>query len=324
MVHNVILIGAGQLGSRHLQGLMKSTLPLRIEVVEPSPENSRVAYERAKQILAAGKELVFHESIEEVTCDEAGLAIVATNSDVRADVVTQLAGRVSVKSLLLEKVAYQSADTFERQIALFNGLKMKVWVNCPRRIYDFYRLLAEELKDSDRISVSVTGSNWGLGCNALHFIDLFGFLTSSNDIRVDYTALDREIRESKRRGFVEFTGRMGFSGSRGVLHLSSLNYSELPVIIEIASDKVRRIISEVQGYVVTYRGSEGFRPEIAVTRFPFQSELTDRVAEEILLTGSCGLTGIEESYIHHSLLLPLFNTHLYSLRGAQPVNCPIT
>ena len=38
MPHRILVLGAGQLGSRHLQGLARSRLDLRIDVVDPSPD----------------------------------------------------------------------------------------------------------------------------------------------------------------------------------------------------------------------------------------------------------------------------------------------
>lgn len=326
MKNNVLLIGAGQLGSRHLQGLLKSSLPLRIEIVEPSAENRKVAMERAGQVDLSGaeKEFVFHENLDKITISEASLAIIATNSDVRADVVSRLTRKVRVTNLILEKVVYQSIDTFKKQIELFNNLNIKAWVNCPRRIYDFYGDIRNETGGGGRLTVSVSGSNWGLGCNSLHFIDLFCYLTSANDCRLDYNMLDSEILSSKRKGFMEFTGRLGFSGSEGSLHLTSYNHSNLPVLIEITSQSARWFISEAQGIVVTYRESDSFMPVITERRFPFQSELTNKVAEEIITTGRCGLTAVEESFFHHVIILPIFSDHLVRMGGVEMINCPIT
>ena len=212
-MHNILLIGAGQLGSRHLQGLMKCNLPVRIEVVEPDERNRNTAAERAKQIEGSGNvtELSFRNSIDEIMFSEADLAIIATNSDVRADVIVKLTTKVNVRHLILEKVVYQSLEIFDQQICLIEALGIKTWVNYPRRIYPFYRNLKNELPADEKVSLTISGSNWGLGCNSLHFIDLFSFLTGKSECKTDYALLDPEILQSKRPGFVEFSGRMGFS-----------------------------------------------------------------------------------------------------------------
>jgi hypothetical protein len=219
---------------------------------------------------------------------------------------------------------YQSLEVFNQQISLLENRNIRTWVNYPRRIYPFYTDLKKGLSGSGKISITVTGSNWGLGCNSLHFIDLLCFLTGSTDYKTDYVLLDPEILPSKRPGFVEFTGIMGFSGPEASLHLVSYNHSEIPVLIEVTTAKGRWLITEAQGKVVQYRHEDGYQPEIRLQKFPFQSELTGAVAEEILTTGDCGLASLRESFTQHSLLLPVFNNHLFAIRGAKNENCPIT
>lgn len=325
-MRDILLIGAGQLGSRHLQGLMKCRLPVRVEVVEPDEQNSITALERARQIEGSGniEGVTFKKSIDEISIREPELIIVATNADVRAEVITKLTGKVKISNLILEKVVYQSIEVFEKQLSLLGTDAVKTWVNCPRRIYPFYRTLKNELPGGEKISLTVSGSSWGLGCNSLHFIDLFCFLTGNSDCRPGYTLLDPEILESKRKGFVEFTGRMGFSNSSGQLHLASYDFPGIPVLIEVACAGRRWIIDEIQGNVVYFSEIKNVKPEISNTRFPFQSDLTNLLTEEILTTGNCGLTGLKESYYQHSLLLPLLNDHLFAIRGVRPENCPIT
>lgn len=326
MMYNILLIGAGQLGSRHLQGLLKCRLPVKIEVIEPSEKNRNTAIERAEQAKVSGNktELIFSKSLDEISGREADLVIIATNSDVRAEIVTELTGRVKFRYLILEKVVYQSLEVFKQQISLLEKSNIKTWVNYPRRIYPFYSDLKKELSGCGKISLTVSGSNWGLGCNSLHFIDLLCFLTGSTEYKTDYVLLDPEILQSKRPGFVEFTGRLGFSNQGGSLQLVSYNHSEIPVLIEATTAKGRWLITEAQNNVVIYRQEDSYKPELRPQKFPFQSELTGIVAEDIFTTGECGLASLRESYAQHSLLLPVFNNHLFAIRGVKNDNCPIT
>lgn len=52
----------------------------------------------------------------------------------------------------------------------------------------------------------MVGGDWGLGCNAIHFLDLLTFFTRKVDFELDISHLDSEIRVSKKERFVEFTG----------------------------------------------------------------------------------------------------------------------
>ena len=49
-VYNIGLIGAGQIGSRHLQGLAKSTLQYKIYVVDPDEKSLSVAKIRYQEV----------------------------------------------------------------------------------------------------------------------------------------------------------------------------------------------------------------------------------------------------------------------------------
>ena len=51
-MYNIAIIGAGQLGSRHLQGLKLAQLPMRIEIVDSSEKSLETARERYDQIEA--------------------------------------------------------------------------------------------------------------------------------------------------------------------------------------------------------------------------------------------------------------------------------
>ena len=49
-INNCLIIGAGQLGSRHLQGLVKYLGQLEIYVLDPSIDSLIIAQEREREI----------------------------------------------------------------------------------------------------------------------------------------------------------------------------------------------------------------------------------------------------------------------------------
>ncbi|MDX9930782.1 MAG: class I SAM-dependent methyltransferase [Bacteroidales bacterium] len=323
---NVIVAGAGQIGSRHLQALARSQRPLKVTVIEPSAAARHTAAERVSQVLPPGSpvEFTYLGSVARLDFSEAAVIIVATTADVRPAVVSELISRVTTRSLILEKVAYQSVKVFEQQLELIEKNNIDAWINCPRRVYPFYGKLKEDLGNSEQVTLNVTGSDWGFGCNTIHYIDLLCFLTGIPACSTDYFAADGIILSGKRTGFVEFTGRAGFSNGRGQLNVNSLTMKGLPLSIEIMTPARRMIIYEAAGRVVHMNSDNGFEPLLTAEHFPFQSELTHLVVDEIITTGRCGLTSLRESLGHHALLLPLLNSHLVAVRGYHTENCPVT
>ncbi len=60
-MYKIALIGAGQLGSRHLQALAKINLEISIEVVEPNTQASEVAKQRFNEIGEKWLNTLFHQ-----------------------------------------------------------------------------------------------------------------------------------------------------------------------------------------------------------------------------------------------------------------------
>ena len=66
MIHCTI-IGAGQIGSRHLQALCHFEEPLRVDLVDPSDESLQTALDRYQEVVSSGKkniELYCHHSLD--------------------------------------------------------------------------------------------------------------------------------------------------------------------------------------------------------------------------------------------------------------------
>jgi hypothetical protein len=200
---------------------------------------------------------------------------------------------------------------------------VKTWVNCPRREYKYYMDLKRSLPDDSNISIQVSGGNWGLGCNAVHYLDLFAYLTSDNNIKLEYDSLDRKILQSRRSGFSEFTGQIGFSNSRGRLSLISNAFSVAPLTVEITASDSKYIVAESKNTVIKITPGTPV-PESKEVRFPFQSELTGEIASEILVSGNCSLPVMNESAVIHSAVFPPFNNLIEEITGSKPELCPIT
>lgn len=79
---NIVIVGSGQLGSRHLQGVLKyNKEKLAVYVMDPSQDALEVSKERATEV-DHNHELHFITNIQNYP-KEAEVAIVATNFNVR-------------------------------------------------------------------------------------------------------------------------------------------------------------------------------------------------------------------------------------------------
>ena len=111
-MYNIAIIGSGQLGSRHLQGIKISDLSLNIEVVDSNIDALKIAEDRYNQIEGNQyiKKVSFLSSIEELS-DRLDLVIIATSSAPRFTITKHLIEKRQVSNLIFEKVLFQNEES---------------------------------------------------------------------------------------------------------------------------------------------------------------------------------------------------------------------
>jgi len=320
----ILLIGAGQLGSRHLQGLLKRKVSQIIYVVDPSLVSLETAKIRADEITHEHK--VHYKVSWENLPVFFDLVIVATNSNVREKVVEKLMNEYHVNNLILEKVLFQKLDSFNKISLLLNQSNTKTWVNHPRRLFKSYCDFKLLLNPQTPKVYQVTGGNWGLGCNGLHFIDLILFLSESKIGSLDSEWIDDEILESKRIGFVEFTGTIkGQLENCSTFFISSLKDESSAITITIFDSKTRYIIQEGgTPQILILKDDSNFKPSIIPFSIEFQSNLTTQLVDDIFHNGDCNLPTFNEACdAHKPFIKCLLNTY-NTLKGIENNILPIT
>lgn len=317
------VIGAGALGSRHLQALALLERPARIQVVD----HSSVALENAAnlftQVQAAKVEVEYLKRISDLS-QELDAVVIATNSDVRRKVLETLLEQKTVKNLILEKVLFQNPVDYNYVGSLLAEKGVKAWVNCPRRIWSFYRLLKDKFLSQQNVDYNVSGSLWGLGCNAIHFIDNLAFITGETGFQFAPES-NLEPVASKRPGFVDFTGTLrGRSYTGNTIRLTSYPSGDSPVLISILSDSIRCIIRENEGKAWISEAKAGWQWDEHSFATPYQSQLTNIAVEDIVAKGDCQLTSYDESVKLHLPMLEALMVPLRTQVGKEVDLCPIT
>ena len=324
--HHLLLIGAGELGSRHLQSLSKMNQDIQITVVDPSSYALANAQKRYEQMPSNSNvcSVNYHQDIPGLD-GEVDLAIIATNADVRRKVIETLLGKIQIKYLILEKIAFQSVPDFHKVITLLKSKKIKAWVNCPRRMYPFFKNLKAELNHEDKILIKQEGNNWNLASNTIHFLDLLYFLRGETISLFDTSGLDVKVYKSKKNGFVELGGVLNAENARGdKLTLIDNKESKDKIVLSITSENHRYILYQLDEKVFSSHRNNGWEKKEELFQMPFQSELTHLVINQILDTGKCDITPIMESFALHKPMLDAFNMHLSAIHGKSITICPIT
>jgi hypothetical protein len=319
-----LIIGAGQLGSRHLQGLLNSKKKQQVYVLDPSAESLNIAKGRANEI--AGEHIVYYLTDWKGLPSSFDLVIVATGANVRKQVVTKLLNEFKVVYLILEKVLFQDLQSYEDVSEIIKRSTVTAWVNHARRMFGHYQQIKQQLDGKGAIKMHVIGANWGLGCNGLHFIDLCAYLSGSTVNYISADWIDDQLIESKRPGYIEFMGTIkGTLKNNSHFSVSSFKGESnlLTVLISTADESWH--IEEAANASLFYRktgsGEADYKQPL---KLEYQSSLTSRLADDLFSDGSCSLPTYEEARAPHELFIEALLKKYNDVTGGDTKICPIT
>ena len=320
MRYKVVLIGVGALGKRHLSSIMNTKLALDVFCYDI---NSQALNNFEWDNQYNNKTLTMVTTFDDFP-KEIDFALFAMTSNARRTMFEQLVSQCKVKNILFEKVLFQNIEDYECVGRILKDLNIKAWVNCARRQMDSYHELAKELATARDIRISVTGGEWGLACNAIHMIDLIEFISGSLETKIDKMQLLNEIADSKRKGFKEVYGSLeGHSGKCSYFSITCMKNSTSPIMLSISTDSGQYIIIEGKRKIISMTETNNYELIEKEFEIPYQSQMTQHVLEDILLTGESRLANFDvSSRLHLEFIKPLIK--FFNENGWENQSCPIT
>lgn len=299
----VVLVGCGELGSRHLQALACIEFPLVVHVLDPSEEALAIAKQRCEQVTPANCEFrVRYHTEASALSGIVDVAIIATTSSVRLSVLEELSRVSELRNVILEKFLFSDEGEYERARVIIEELPGSAWVNCPRRMYPVYQELKRQLPTGSPLHYSLSGPNWGLACNSIHFIDHLAFLTGETLEKCWVEASTARAIESKRSGYQEFLGEVRGEFSAGSTLSLVAGNDDAQLLLSIKGDGVELSIDEV-GRTYSFINRDTGITETKSFTVPYQSQLSHLVVADIVTKGACDLPSYSESSAAHILLL---------------------
>jgi predicted dehydrogenase len=324
----ITIVGAGQIGSRHLQGLKNVKMPLEIFVVDPSAASLKTCQERYKGMRvepeAGIHKLHFKEDISALP-SHVDLAIIASSSGTRRQIIEKVSEKTKVRGWVLEKILFNKLNDYD-WASDFTILKnSKCWVNCSMRMMDMYQELPR-LLGSDSFSYSVTGSQFGLITNSIHYLDHIAWICGNENYTLDSSSLIPVLNPSKRAGYFEINGnlRAEFNDSKIQASFNCFESGTAPIRLEIRSPKIAINSFEGEGRLEVAKESSGWKWESQQFSPPYQSLLTKILVEDFLTKETCKLASLDQSVAVHKPLLKSISEFAVARCGAQITNFPFT
>ena len=307
---NILLIGAGEIGSRHLQALMLLGEECNITVIDPSQKSLDTAKQRALQVNSSEENNVFYtQSLSAIKVKEFDCTIIATSAAHRYAVLESLIEIAKTRHIIFEKILFQELDKYSKTSELLEINEIKGWVNCPMRIFPLYENFKNNyIKGNKIVHISVHGGeNNGLACNSIHYIDLMNFLNNEYLEEVDTNLLDGSYIPSKRSGNIEFTGKIKYIFSKGsTLTYESKRAKVLDNLVLIKHGNITLKINENKNIAEIYM-DEKFLERIE-NAMPYQSNLTNIIVNNLINFEECNLSEFSlSSKLHVKLIESLLN-----------------
>lgn len=309
---NLLIIGLGNIGKRHLESASKYTAIKRIFIYD-------LDLLKLNQIAMMNNNILLLDDLENVPL-HLDFCIVSTSSRNREEIIVKLLNSTKIKYLILEKVLFQKYDTYDLIKEMINETTTKTYVNCPRRLMKSYKNLKSKLSTNKINKITVTGGNWSMASNAIHFLDLIAYFSSSEHITsYNLTAnLYDLIAQSKRDGYVEVFGSL--IGNINEIYFNiycSKEQNDLVIEIEFESQKIT--INE-SAQTILYSSKEEFQD----FKIEYVSQLTQIALESLEEKDTCDLIDYNNSSILHKPLILEILKHQNKFIESSDSRCLIT
>ncbi len=305
MCRKFLIVGFGNIGNRYLQAIQSTKLNCAIYVYD---------VDKKKYYYGPQKKNIFYiKNLKEVP-NEIDFCFFSSNSNKRLKTIKSILSKIKSKFIIIEKVLSQSTKDLKEILKFFTKNKMlnKTWVNTHYRTYTIFKKLINNKNKNFILDVVVDGTNWGLACNSIHYIDLYSSLFNSKVNKIDTSKLEPKWVKSKRKGFYEIYGELKVVyKNKKILKLickklSEKNKTNTYHNIKFQNGKYFKIHEE-QGKVFS-----NFDKNLKFKFDPVSKKMKNFIID-IIKNQKCDLTRVEESVEQHliliSKLLKFWNTN---------------
>jgi len=326
--YRVLIVGCGQLGSRHLQAVAAIPGVREIEVVDPFPESLALGRRRLEEVADLQPDTAYRwlSSLEQAS-KSGDFCIVATQADVRCDVVREVANNLEYPNFLLEKIVAESVSDYKCLMGFSKDIGLGVWVNCQSRAHPAHIRVKAHLNPGEPIIYNVMGGNHGLATNGIHAADLFAFHDDADVIHSAGSQIDPTLHASKRgQGMYDLSGTLqGSTESGSRFNITYAADHTGPQHFAISSSSYRSIIDETQEWFFESTQESGW----SWRQVPFQgdtmvSRMTKKLASDIMESGRCDLPTLDQCFAAHSFILSELLPVFKKLTKVKDDRCPVT
>lgn len=201
----VLIIGAGRMGVRHLQGVLAVKEVENVTILDIN----QAALDAVSDVFQNDPRLrtALFAEYKPASQDACIIASTARNRKPLID----LAVACSCKNLMIEKPLGQSYKEVEDLVAYLDTLPLTTVVNLNMRQYECIKKLARDLVAIPQAqgpkTITLNTGTLGIGCNGIHYLDKMFFILGADRAKIVDAEVEDTIIPSGRGGdFCDFGG----------------------------------------------------------------------------------------------------------------------
>lgn len=318
---NILIVGAGNIGSRHIQSLI-SISEFSLFVIDPKLSSREIVLNIIGE--QNYKKVTFLDNINQINL-KIDFAIVSTDASPRKKIIIELL-KLGIKNFLIEKIVCQSTSDYLELLDETNN-RANVWVNFPRRYMPIYSHLKKSLKkDDEPIRMLVDAGNLGIACGAIHQIDLFQYLTDAVEFKIQEEFFKLKAIETKRKDYIDFAGNLIIETDNNSSLTLNFTDDEFWPLLEIYRNSKRYVIIDSDNcFSKTALKSDMWQwkeNQIKADQ-PLVSRITVKIINDIINNGDCKMPTLADSFITHKLILDVlldyYNKNVDNSKNKLPI-----
>lgn len=317
MKNNFLIIGVGGIGFRHFQSLNKLK-NINLHLVDPKIKF--IKKHKIEKEINQKNSYYYYKSIQSILKRKFDLVIISTNSNIRFNIFKFIVINKITKNIILEKIVFSKLSEYKKYKNILDKYKFNSWVNCLNRVFSISGQIKKNHKKTQPKKISVSGNNWGLGCNFIHFLDLASYLSGNSKIKYAKTKIDKIIN-SKRRGFQEFHGKINIILNNLTKVSMQSKSGDIKYKLKIEYPGSTYVIDEINSKIYIFKNRKKIKQKLATERV---SDLTRVYASKIIKKRSPGLVTLKKSLDLHYPIIKAICNELSLKSRKQILDCRIT
>lgn len=207
-----VVIGVGRMGRRHIKAIKLLNFEL-IGVVDTSPDMLRITrdeFDITDNLIYNNLHVFLDQNLPDI-------AIVSTTADFHCSITCLLAEH-GVKYILVEKPFAVSLNQAKTMLDVCKSNNSKVAVNHQMRFIKHYNQIKNTLNNEfygGLKSITINSGNFGFSMNAIHYFELFRYMTDENPYEVTAWFSNDKVQNPRGEQFEDQAGCIRVTSKSG-------------------------------------------------------------------------------------------------------------